>query len=56
LLGKQTYWQTASGRRAAARPDIDVATLDVRPDEDEGCLAAIRATRTGQLTREPRSR
>jgi hypothetical protein len=36
LLGKQTYWQTASGRRAAARPDIDVTALDVRPDEDEG--------------------
>jgi hypothetical protein len=36
LLGKETYWQTASGRRAAARPDIDLGTLDVRPDEGEG--------------------
>jgi len=36
LLGKETYWQKASGRRAAARPDTDVVTLDVRPDEDQG--------------------
>jgi hypothetical protein len=35
LLGKQTYWQTASGRRAAARPDTDVVELDVRPSEDK---------------------
>jgi len=31
LLGKETYWQTASGRRSAARPDTDVVTLDVQP-------------------------
>lgn len=36
LLGKETYWQTASGRRAAARPDTDVVTLDVRSSEDKG--------------------
>jgi chromosome segregation ATPase len=36
LLGKETYWQTASGRRAAARPDTDVVELDVRPNEDKG--------------------
>ncbi len=36
LLGKETYWQKASGRRAAARPNTDVVTLDVRPDEDQG--------------------
>jgi len=30
LLGKETYWQTASGRRAVTRPDPDVVTLDVR--------------------------
>ena len=36
LLGKETYWQTASGRRAAARPDIDVAALDVQPGTPEG--------------------
>ncbi len=35
LLGKETYWQKASGRRAAARPDTDVVALDVRPDEDK---------------------
>jgi hypothetical protein len=36
LLGKETYWQTASGRRAAARPEIDVAALDIQPSADEG--------------------
>jgi hypothetical protein len=36
LLGKETYWQKASGRRAAARPDPDVVTLDVQPPEDGG--------------------
>jgi phage protein D len=35
LLGKETYWQKASGRRAAARPDTDVVALDVRSDEDK---------------------
>jgi chromosome segregation ATPase len=35
LLGKETYWQTASGRRSAARPDTDVVTLDVQPSEDK---------------------
>jgi acyl-CoA reductase-like NAD-dependent aldehyde dehydrogenase len=35
LLGKETYWQTASGRRAVARPDPDVLTLDVPPGDDE---------------------
>ena len=36
LLGKEAYWQRASGRRAATRPDADVVALDVRPDEDKG--------------------
>lgn len=36
LLGKETYWQKASGRRAAARPDTDVISLDVRSGEDIG--------------------
>ena len=36
LLGKETYWQKASGRRAATRPDTDVVTLDVQPDPDKG--------------------
>jgi Sec-independent protein translocase protein TatA len=35
LLGKETYWQTASGRRSATRPDTDVVTLDVQPSEDK---------------------
>ena len=36
LLGKEAYWQRASGRRSATRPDTDVVTLDARPDEDKG--------------------
>ena len=36
LLGKETYWQKASGRRAATRPDTDVVALDVQPDQDKG--------------------
>jgi chromosome segregation ATPase len=35
LLGKETYWQTASGRRAVTRPDPDVVTLDVQPGGDK---------------------
>jgi len=35
LLGKETYWQTASGRRAVTRPDPDVVTLDVQPSDDK---------------------
>ena len=35
LLGKETYWQTASGRRSATRPDTDVVTLDVQPGDDK---------------------
>jgi chromosome segregation ATPase len=34
LLGKETYWQTASGRRSVTRPDTDVVTLDVQPGDD----------------------
>jgi len=36
LLGKETYWQKASGRRAVPRPDTEVVTLDVQPDQDKG--------------------
>jgi Sec-independent protein translocase protein TatA len=36
LLGKEAYWQRASGRRSATRPDTDVLTLDVGSDEDKG--------------------
>jgi hypothetical protein len=36
LLGKEAYWQRASGRRSAARPDTDVLTLDVSADVDKG--------------------
>jgi hypothetical protein len=28
LLGKETYWRTASGRRSTRPPDTDVVTLD----------------------------
>jgi hypothetical protein len=35
LLGKETYWQTASGRRAVSRPDPDVIALDVQPGDDK---------------------
>jgi hypothetical protein len=34
LLGKETYWQTASGRRSVTRPGTDVVTLDIGPNED----------------------
>lgn len=34
LLGKETYWQTASGRRSVTRPDANVVTLDVQPSDD----------------------
>ena len=34
LLGKETYWQTASGRRSVTPPDTDVVTLDVQPGDD----------------------
>ena len=34
LLGKETYWRTASGRRAVTPPDTDVVTLDVQPGDD----------------------
>ena len=36
LLGKETYWKTASGRRAARRPDTDVVTLDDPSDKHMG--------------------
>ena len=37
LLGKETYWQKASGRRAALRPDTDVIEVDAaQPSEDSG--------------------
>jgi len=36
LLGKETYWQKASGRRAAARPDTDVVPPGILPGEDSG--------------------
>jgi chromosome segregation ATPase len=35
LLGKETYWQKASGRRAVARPDPDVVALEVQPGDDK---------------------
>jgi len=36
LLGKETYWQKASGRRSAARPDTDVVPPGVLPGEENG--------------------
>jgi len=36
LLGKETYWQKASGRRAATRPDTDVVPPGILPGEDSG--------------------
>jgi DNA repair exonuclease SbcCD ATPase subunit len=36
LLGKETYWQKASGRRAAARPDTEVLPPATLPAEEEG--------------------
>jgi chromosome segregation ATPase len=35
LLGKETYWQKASGRRAAARPATDVVPPGVLPGDDK---------------------
>ena len=36
LLGKETYWQKASGRRSAARPDTDVVPPGILPGEETG--------------------
>jgi hypothetical protein len=36
LLGKETYWQKASGRRSATRPDTDVVPPGILPGEDKG--------------------
>ena len=33
LLGKETYWKTASGRRSARRPETDVVELEVPKEE-----------------------
>ncbi|MGO9220167.1 MAG: hypothetical protein ACLP5E_20760 [Streptosporangiaceae bacterium] len=35
LLGKETYWKTASGRRAVPRPDSDAMTPDLQADDDK---------------------
>ena len=36
LLGKETYWQKASGRRSAARPDTDVVPPGILAGDDQG--------------------
>ena len=36
LLGKETYWQKASGRRSATRPDTDVVPPGILPGDDQG--------------------
>ena len=41
LLGKEIYWQRASGRRAVPRPDTDVVALD-RPEGDDAGLLVSR--------------
>ena len=35
LLGKETYWQKASGRRAATRPDTDVVPPGIVPGQEK---------------------
>jgi hypothetical protein len=40
LLGKETYWQRASGRRSVPRPDTDVVALDLPSDDDAGLLSS----------------
>lgn len=35
LLGKETYWQTASGRRAVTRPDTDVVPPGIQVDDNQ---------------------
>src|SRR6478752_8116270 len=35
LLGKETYWQTASGRRSVARPDADVLPPSIPPGNNK---------------------
>jgi phage protein D len=34
LLGKEAYWQTASGRRSATRPETEVVPPDILPSEE----------------------
>ena len=46
LLGKETYWQKASGRRAAARPGTDVLPPGILPGEEEGSWAPPRDARS----------
>ena len=36
LLGKEAYWQRASGRRSAARPDTDVVPPGILSGDDQG--------------------
>src|SRR5689334_19819700 len=36
LLGKEAYWQKASGRRSAMRPDPDVVPPDILTGDDQG--------------------
>jgi hypothetical protein len=36
LLGKEAYWQKASGRRSATRPDTDVVSPGILAGDDQG--------------------
>ena len=49
LLGKEAYWQKASGRRAATRPDTEVVTLKVSEGAAYG--AALQALWCWRLSR-----
>jgi phage terminase small subunit len=35
LLGKETYWQTASGRRAVTPPDTDLVPPGIQPGDNK---------------------
>ncbi len=48
LLGKETYWHKASGRRAATRPDTDVVPPGILPGEEKGWPAASPGRWRGQ--------
>jgi len=41
LLGKETYWQKASGRRAAARPGTDVMPPGILPETRQRLSASF---------------
>lgn len=40
LLGKETYWERASGRRAVPRPETGVLPHDLPADDEPGLVMA----------------